>query len=103
MKKKYFLFLFFLFIFSFSFSQTTDRMKEIRLYPNPARNFFSVDDQGVKIVKLEIFSLLGVKEREIRSHFKNIKIDNLPKGIYMIKIYSKDGYVVKKLIRNSSY
>lgn len=87
-------------IYSFSFSQTNEKMKEIRLYPNPAKTFFSIDDQGVKIEKIEIFSLLGVKEREIKKHFKHIDIDYLPKGIYMIKIYSKKGYVVKKLIKN---
>ena len=102
MEKKYFFLIFFILIFSFSFSQTTEKMKEVRLYPNPAQTFFSVDGQGVKIEKIEIFSLLGVKEREIVSRFKYIRIDDLPRGIYMIKIYSKEGYVVKKLIKNSS-
>jgi len=101
MKKKYFFLLFFLFTFSFSFSQTTEKMKKVRLYPNPAKTFFSVDAKEVKIVKVEVYSLIGIKEREIHSHFKNINIDNLPKGIYMVKIYSRKGYVVKKLIKSS--
>ncbi len=102
MKKKYFFLLFFLFVFNFSFSQIHEEMKAIKLYPNPAKTFFSIDSQDVKIYKIEIYSLIGIKEREIRSHFKYIDINTLPKGIYMVKIYSSKAYVVKKLIKNSS-
>jgi len=102
MKKKYFFLLFFLFIFHSSFSQTPEEMKEIKLYPNPAKTFFSIDSRDIKIDKIEIYSLIGIKEREIRSHFKYIDINTLPKGIYMIKIYSSKAYVVKKLIKNPS-
>lgn len=102
MAKKYFLT--FLLVFSFfavsAQQKDTDPDQSIRLFPNPVNNIFGIEYQDVKIIRVEIFSLVGIKEREIIENFRVINVSELPKGIYMVKIFSDKGYVVKKLIKN---
>ncbi len=102
LKKHIITFLLFL-TFGFSFSQNKGGLKDIKIYPNPAGSFFSVKSQGVTIERIVVFSILGVKERVIKDHFYHIDIGQLPEGIYMIKIYTRKGYVVKKLIKNRPF
>lgn len=71
----------------------------VSLYPNPVGEVLKIRSKGQKITKIEIFSLIGGKVQEINSNFKSIYLGNLSRGIYMIKIYSGQGYTVKKLIK----
>ena len=102
MAKKYFLtFLLVISFFAVSAQQRDpDPDQDIRLFPNPVNNVFGIEYQDVKIIRVEIFSIVGIKEREIIENFKLINVSELPKGIYMVKIFSDKGYVVKKLIKN---
>ena len=49
--------------------------------------------------KIEIYSILGQKVKEVNMDFKSIQVNNLSRGIYMIKLYSEKGTVVRKLIK----
>ena len=71
----------------------------IYLHPNPVNEFLKIKSQGFTITKIEIFSILGGKLKEIDPKTKSIYLGDLPRGIYLIKIYSKKGYTVKKLIK----
>lgn len=70
----------------------------ISLYPNPAKDVLHVRAENIVITKVEIYSLLGGKAMVINSNFKSIFIGNLLRGIYMVKVYSRNKYTVKKLI-----
>ena len=73
---------------------------QLKIYPNPALNNLTIKSDGVPINKVEIFSILGKKIKEIYFDFDNIPTRNLSKGIYLIKISSEKGTTVKKLIKN---
>lgn len=70
----------------------------ISLYPNPAYDVLHIRTENVTITKVEIFSLLGGKVKEINNNFNSIFLGDLLRGIYMVKIYAQDKYTVKKLI-----
>lgn len=70
----------------------------ISLYPNPAKDVLHIRAENIVITKVEIYSLLGGKAMVINSNFKSILIGGLLRGIYMVKVYSRDSYTVKKLI-----
>ena len=70
----------------------------LNLYPNPTSNLLSIESK-LPLVKVEIFSILGRKEKVLNSEFNSIQINNLSKGFYIIKIYSEKGTTVRKLIK----
>ena len=71
----------------------------LKLYPNPVTNILTIESKNVAISKVEIYSILGEKIKEITSNFGSITTDKLPKGIYIIKIYSEKGMEMKKTIK----
>ena len=105
--------LFFIFIGTCSYAQNNTPNKSsqqkfiinenlsntIFLHPNPVGEFLKIKSENLAITKIEIFSILGGKVKEINSKYKSIYLGDLPRGIYLIKIYSKEGYTVKKLIK----
>jgi hypothetical protein len=71
----------------------------LKLYPNPVTNILTIESKNVKISKVEIYSILGEKIKEITSNFVSITTDKLPKGIYIIKIYSGKSSMIKKIVK----
>ncbi len=71
----------------------------IFLYPNPVDDILRIRSQGIRITKIEIFSAVGGKIKELKSNFELIFLGDLTRGIYLIKIYSGKDYTVKKLIK----
>ena len=72
----------------------------IRIFPNPVNNVFTIEHQHIEIIRVEIYSLIGLKERDIINNYELINVSELPKGIYMVKIHTAKGHFVKKLIKN---
>ena len=81
---------------SLSVSEMDDT--KINIYPNPVSNVLTVDSRS-PLTKIEIFSILGQKEKEIISGFNAIQLNSLLSGFYIIKIYSEKGTTVRKLIK----
>ena len=71
----------------------------LKLYPNPVTNILTIESKNVNISKVEIYSILGEKIKEITSTFVSITTDKLPKGIYIIKIYSGKSAMIRKIIK----
>ena len=71
----------------------------LKLYPNPVTNILTIESKNIKISKVEIYSILGEKIKEITSNFVSIATDKLSKGIYIIKIYSGKSSMIRKIIK----
>ena len=72
--------------------------KSIRFYPNPAGNYLIIDSD-ITLTKVEIFSILGKKIKELNKDFNSIPIDDLSKGVYIVRLQSENGLATKKLIK----
>ena len=72
--------------------------QSINLYPNPVTNILTIDSE-IPLTKVEIYSMLGKKVKEINSGFTSIRTRNLSNGVYIFKIYSENGIATKKLIK----
>jgi len=72
--------------------------KGLKLYPNPVSDILSVESK-LALKKIEIYSILGQKVKEIHSNFNSISTSHLSTGIFLIKIYSEKGIVFRKLIK----
>lgn len=75
----------------------------IKLYPNPASGELEIDGINLVINKIEILDSNG---KTVSSHlfhnlseYYKIDISNLSKGIYIVKINTEKGEVIKKVIK----
>lgn len=100
MRKNYLIFFFFSFLTFAAFSQSNEMDQDIRLFPNPANNSFNIEFNNVNILKVEVYSIIGIKELELTDNYRAINISALSRGIYMVKIYTDKGHLVKKLVKN---
>lgn len=66
---------------------------DIKLYPNPAQNYFTISDDANQLenTKMEVLNSLGqlVLTKTIDSD-ERIDISNLPDGIYFIQLKSRN-------------
>lgn len=75
-------------------------IKSIKLYPNPVKNVLYINSK-TQLKKVELYSLLGNKIKQFTSNLKSIDTNNLPKGIYIVKMYSENNSAtIKKIIKN---
>ena len=72
--------------------------QSITLYPNPVSDILTIDSK-ISLIKVEIYSVLGQKVKELYSGFNSITTDNLSKGIYIVRLQSENGFATKKLIK----
>jgi len=72
----------------------------ISLFPNPVLNILSIESKASPILKVQFYSIVGEKVKEIRSNFNSIFTNDLSKGIYILQIYSDKGITNKKLMKN---
>jgi hypothetical protein len=75
--------------------------KNIRVYPNPAREFIVFDLTDISESAIaEIFDILGKKVLEQRlSENKQISVSNLPKGLYIYKLKNSGIIYTGKILK----
>jgi len=75
----------------------------VKVYPNPSNGeVFITNDQNINLKSLTIFEMSGRKIADFdlsgNSKTKVVNFQNVSKGMYLISIYSDEGFVTKKLI-----
>ena len=72
----------------------------IVIYPNPSHGTFSVNNSN-SVYSIEVYSLIGQKiyAEENRTN-SEIKLPNIAKGTYLVKVSLNSDSVIKKLIIN---
>lgn len=76
---------------------------ETSIYPNPAKDVvYIMSKEGIS--KAELIDMTGrvISTQAIKMNQSKGSVDtsNLSKGIYILKLYTKDGVVTKKVIKN---
>jgi hypothetical protein len=88
---------------NFSLSSNVFESEVLTLYPNPSSSFLNLNAGKILINKIEIFD---IQSRSINSKvvlnesFVTINTSELPNGVYFVKIFSGESFVVKKFIKN---
>lgn len=70
----------------------------IKVYPNPAKEFFTIKLQNINDAKVEIYNILGkvVYKNATKNGVINVNSnDNLPTGVYLIKAIGDDNKVYR--------
>ena len=66
------------------------------LYPNPAQDMLHV--KGTDILQMEVFNIVGQKVLSINEGFEAIQLNDLPDGMYFVRLQSKQGEKTMKLV-----
>ncbi len=69
---------------------------QIQLYPNPAKNFLNVKS-SIPVELVEIYNVLGVNVG--RSDQLKISVSTLSKGVYVLKIRTQQGEVIRRFTK----
>ncbi|MFH2142682.1 MAG: T9SS type A sorting domain-containing protein [Bacteroidota bacterium] len=88
--------------FTTSINETNNiHYSNIKIFPNPANNDITIKITGNECTKAEIYDLEGqiLKSAILHNSETNINIDNINKGIYLLKIYSDKEVITRKLIK----
>ncbi len=77
--------------------------KAISIFPNPTSRKFSIEKNlsSINLDKLEVYDINGrlvFKDNFSSSRIKTVEIKNASSGLYLVKIYSESGTVVKKVL-----
>ena len=78
-------------------------VRNVQVYPNPVNDFLMVKNPGLKFTQLEITDMNGRIIHTQKADSAEIKIDfkRYNKGIYLIRLKSKDNQTVtKKIVKN---
>ncbi|WP_379965201.1 T9SS type A sorting domain-containing protein [Epilithonimonas sp. UC225_85] len=70
-----------------------------RIYPNPTSDILNIQTEQ-KISKIEIFDTSGKLLKSNSGNEKNIRVSELTKGLYLIKIYADKNVINSKFIKN---
>jgi surface protein len=74
---------------------------EMVIYPNPASNILTItNDFNDEVKNVLFFDTSGKQVKEVKSNFKSINVNNLPSGLYRLKIKTNVNEFNKKLLVN---
>jgi len=80
-----------------------DQRKEIAAYPNPVKDFLTINLGAAESAQLQLTNVLGsvVRSINITNHVSQLEVSDLPEGNYFLQIYSDNGdqYSEKIIIR----
>ena len=72
----------------------------IKVYPNPVSQTLTIDS-NVPLDKVELYSILGKKVKDVTTDFKTIPVNDLSNGIYIVKIHLGHQMMFRKIIKNN--
>ncbi len=79
-------------------STKKQNVDDIKLYPNPAGDYFRIEN-GVNIKDIEIINVLGktIKTFSAQSQSDNFYIGDLSTGLYLVRMSDKNKSVIKTI------
>ncbi|WP_405291727.1 T9SS type A sorting domain-containing protein [Algibacter sp. Ld11] len=67
-----------------------------KIYPNPTSNFINIES-NLDLDYFEMYDLQGKKVLSSSKH-ETVKVEFLSKGVYLLKAYSGNNFITKKVI-----
>ena len=70
---------------------------DVRLYPNPVRDFVTIEAEGYQHAAIYDLSGKCIKEIEVNGEV-GIETKDMPKGMYFVKLVGEKGILTKKML-----
>ncbi len=87
--------------FPLSTSELNYENIEVTVFPNPSSRFIKVKS-NIVINSIEIIDLNGGVIKDIQSEFENIDIKELKQGVYLLKIETEKGDLIRKIVKSKN-
>ena len=81
------------------FSITDNSINNIALYPNPVKNMVQISSNNLQITGIEVYNTLGEKVLSKKGAINLLDVSNLTTGLYLLKIKTEKGELVKKIMK----
>ena len=92
---KHVLLIAFLSIFSIALRAQKAAKVDLSIYPNPATEYITVQDDNEVVKQVLVFNLVGKKVKTFDFvKYENYNITDLPKGMYLVQIIDKSSKVL---------
>ena len=83
-----------------NFSNEDFNSTQFSIYPNPTTNLLHIESGEVEIQRIEVFNLTGKRVLQINANNSEIiEVGHLDRGLYLLKIQTTSGSVVKKFVK----
>ena len=70
-----------------------------KVYPNPAKDYISIQSNNIKINSVEVYNVIGKRLLlSTKLNDNKLNISNLNAGVYLLKISANERTLVKKVI-----
>ena len=80
--------------------QENELSKGIQIFPNPTNNIININTKNnVFLTKIQLFDAKGSILNTFSSETKQISLENFPSGIYYLKCFMEDDFLVRKVVR----
>jgi hypothetical protein len=61
---------------------------QLSVYPNPVKDVLNINSNDQKVTQVAFYSIDGKLVKTINQDVKNINVNDLPKGVYLVKVKS---------------
>ena len=81
-------------------SAETETSRAISIFPNPVNDVLFIKiEENIILTKIELLDTKGSILSIFSSETRQINMNNLPSAVYFLKCYTKDDFVVKRIVR----
>jgi len=76
---------------------------ELNIYPNPNGGQFHIEKQITAAIQIQLFDCWGreLLTRELHALVEEIQMEDLPDGVYYLKVQGESNQIVKKIIKSN--
>ena len=73
---------------------------QVDLYPNPTSGDAKIVSDNAVIRRVTVYNLMGqtILDEEVNNTETTIRLKDVALGVYLVKICTEDGYLVKKMV-----
>ncbi len=82
-------------------SDITDVSESVTVFPNPVNNVMSINSNDADTIQLTIINTNGIVVKDVTvNNNQAVNVEDLTKGVYILRIKTKTGIAIKKIIKN---
>ena len=76
-----------------------ESVSELALYPNPVKSTLQINSYNIVINNIAIYTIFGERVLNKKGNDTQIDLSNLSTGLYLVKIQTENGELIKKVIK----
>ena len=78
--------------------QSIDVIGDVRMFPNPTHDYFSVTISQYRITQVRILDVQGRMVQTVNTNFDYIPVNMLSPGLYFVEVHATEGKTVQSII-----